>query len=90
MSTNFYLTHDRPDALITVAIEVFDLLGRPVWTSTMTGMSDTLRSFPVTWNLTDRAGRRVNRGIYLYRASITDPEGHTSATETRRIAVTGR
>lgn len=89
VSTNFYLTHDRPDALVTVTIEVFNLLGRPVWSTTMTGMSDTLRSFPVNWNLTDKAGRRVSRGIYLYRASITDPDGITSATETRRIAVTG-
>lgn len=88
VSTNFYLTHDRPDALITVSIEVFDLLGRPVWTSTMTGMSDTLRSFPVNWDLTDKAGRRIGRGIYLYRASITDSDGFSSATETRRIAVT--
>ncbi|MBD5214324.1 MAG: type IX secretion system sortase PorU [Bacteroidales bacterium] len=88
VSTNFYLTHDRPDALITVDIEVFDLLGRPIWSSTSTGMSDTLRSFPVNWNLTDKAGRRVGRGIYLYRARITDSEGNTSATETRRIAVT--
>ncbi|MDE6802478.1 MAG: hypothetical protein K2J06_06900, partial [Muribaculaceae bacterium] len=77
-----------PDALITVDIEVFDLLGRPIWSSTSTGMSDTLRSFPVNWNLTDKAGRRVGRGIYLYRARITDSEGNTSATETRRIAVT--
>lgn len=90
VSTNFYLTHDRPDALITVNIEVFDLLGRPVWTSTMTGMSDTLRSFPVNWNLTDRSGRRVGRGIYLYRASIAGQDGITSTTETRRIAVTGK
>ncbi len=89
VSTNFYLTHDRPDALVTVTIEVFNLLGRPVWSTTMTGMSDTLRSFPVNWSVTDKAGRRVSRGIYLYRASITDPDGITSGTETRRIAVTG-
>ncbi len=88
VSTNFYLTHDRPDALITVSVEVFDLLGRPVWSSTTTGMSDTLRSFPVNWTLTDRTGRRVGRGIYLYRASITDSDGNTSATQTRRLAVT--
>lgn len=87
-STNFYLTHDRPDELITITIEVFNLMGRPIWSTTITGMSDTLRSFPVNWNLTDMAGRRVNRGIYLYRASMTDSDGITSATEARRLAVT--
>lgn len=86
--TRFYLTHDRPDALITVNIEVFNMLGRQVWTTSVNGMSETLRSFPVTWNLTDNAGRRVPRGIYLYRASITTTDGETSSTETRRIAVT--
>lgn len=88
VDTRFYLTHDRPDALITVNIEVFNMLGRPVWSTSVTGMSDMLRSFPVTWNLSDKAGRRVPRGIYLYRASITTSTGETSATKTRRIAVT--
>ncbi|MDE7473430.1 MAG: type IX secretion system sortase PorU [Muribaculaceae bacterium] len=88
--TNLYVTHDRPDALMTVNIEVFNLLGRRVWSSTVSGMSDTLRSFPVTWNLTDEAVRRVGRGIYLYRASITTNDGATSQTETRRIAVTAQ
>lgn len=86
-NTNFYLTHDRPDALITVNIEVFNMLGRPVWSTSINGMSETLRSFPVQWDLTDNSGRRVPRGIYLYRASIT-ADGETSQTETRRLAVT--
>ncbi|MCM1448899.1 MAG: type IX secretion system sortase PorU [Clostridiales bacterium] len=90
VETNFYITHDRPDALITVNIEVFNMLGRRLWSTSVKGMSDTLRSFPVKWNLCDEAGRRVNRGIYLYRASITTATGETSSTRTRRIAVTAQ
>ena len=88
--TNFYVTHDRPDALVTVRIEVMNMLGQPVWESSVRGMSDELRSFPVNWNLTDHAGRRVGRGIYLYRATIVAEGGETSATRAKRIAVTGR
>lgn len=44
-------------------------------------------SYPVKWNLTDNAGRRVPRGIYLYRASI-NADGQQSETVTHRIAVT--
>lgn len=83
---NFYVRHNRPDATVTVTVEVFDMLGRPVWSNTATGRSDMFVSTPMTWDLTDRAGRRVNRGIYIYRASVTtDGEQHTS--ESRRLAV---
>ncbi len=89
--TSFYVTHDRPDSRITVSIEVFNMLGKTVWTTSISGMSDTLRSFPINWDLTDNAGHRVPRGIYLYRASVTSAaDGITSGTRTRRIAVTAR
>lgn len=85
---NFYLSHDRPDSNIEVTVTVYNLLGKPVWSSTTSGRSDMYLSFPVTWNLTDEAGRRVNRGIYLYRASVK-ADGIESSTKTKRIAVTG-
>jgi hypothetical protein len=75
--------------MVTVAVTVYDLLGRPVWTGSQTGMSDMFTSVPVTWNLTDNAGRRVNRGIYIYRASITTDD-ETFETASRRIAVTAQ
>lgn len=83
---NFYLRHDRPDAMITVTITVYNMLGQTVWTQTRTGRSDLFLSMPITWNLTDGTGRRVGRGIYLYNASVT-ADGSTSATMAKRIAV---
>lgn len=85
---NFYLKHDQPDGIVTVTISVYNLMGRPVWSETQTGMSDMFTSVPVTWDLTDAAGRRVGRGIYVYRASITT-DNETFETASRRIAVTG-
>lgn len=85
---NFYLSHDRPDANIEVTITVFNLLGKPIWSSTTSGRSDMYLSFPITWNLTDQAGSRVSRGVYLYQASVK-ADGIESATKTKRIAVTG-
>lgn len=87
--TSFYITHDRPDSRITVSLEVFNMLGKQIWSTSVSGMSDTLRSFPISWDLTDNAGHRVPRGIYLYRASIISAaDGIPSATKTKRIAVT--
>lgn len=86
---NFYLSHDQPDNMLTVSVTVYTLTGRPVWTGSASGRSDMFLTVPVTWDLTDSAGRRVGRGIYLYRASVTS-DGKTFETASRRIAVTAR
>lgn len=83
---NFYISHDRPDQMATVTVTVYNLLGHPLWSKTVTGVSDMFTSTPVTWDLTDTAGRRVPRGIYLYRATIT-ADGETYDTGSRRLAV---
>ena len=67
---------------------VYDLMGREQWSGSVTGVSDMQRSTPVTWNLTDKAGRRVPRGIYLYRATVSEPGGEPCECGTKRIAVT--
>lgn len=85
---NFYLSHNRPDAELTVTVEVFALNGRRVWSSTVTNRSDMFTSSPVTWDLCDQGGHRVTRGIYLYRATVTC-EGQTTEAPVRRLAVTG-
>lgn len=86
-SASFYVRHDRPETIMDVTITVYNLLGQPIWTGSAKGMSDNDVSAPVTWNLCDSAGSRVQRGIYLYRASITaDGEKYESASQ--RIAVT--
>lgn len=86
---NFYISHDRPDQMATVTVSVYNMLGHPLWSRTVTGVSDMFNSAPVTWDLTDNSGRRVPRGIYLYRATITT-DGQVFDTGSRRIAVAGR
>ncbi len=86
-SANFYITHDAPDAVATVTITVYNMLGSPVWTRTERGRSDMFTSTPVTWDLRDGTGRRVQRGIYLYSATIS-VDGTSHRTEARKLAVT--
>ena len=88
VETSFYVKHNRPDAVVSVTIEVYDLMGRRVWSATQAGRSDMYTSTPVTWDLTDVSGRRVPRGIYVYRATITT-DGVKEATKAKKLAVTG-
>lgn len=86
---NFYVVHDRPDARLTVTVSVYSLLGRLVWSSSVTGASDMTISAPVRWNLTDMGGNRVGRGIYIYRAEIVG-NGSRSVSKAKKIAVSGQ
>ena len=52
----------------------------------MTGRSDMYKSMPITWDLTDGSGMRVQRGIYIYRATVST-NGGDEASITQRIAV---
>ena len=88
VETAFYVKHNRPDAVVSITIEVYDLMGRLVWSSTQSGRSDMYTSTPVTWDLIDTGGRRVPRGIYVYRATITT-DGIKEATKAKKLAVPG-
>lgn len=83
---NFYVSHNRPDAILTVTLTIYDLMGRTQWSTTSTGRSDMFQSFPITWDLCDLAGRRVNRGIYLYKVAIST-DGEQFESQTKKIAV---
>ena len=84
--TDFLLSHNRPESEIEVEVSVYDLTGRIVWTHREAGSSSWLRQYPIEWNLTDKAGRRVEMGTYLYRAIISTPEGK-EATKSKKIIV---
>lgn len=72
---NFFLRHDRPDATLDVTIAIYNLMGHMVWTSTSTDRSDMFLSAPLRWDLRDMGGRRVQRGIYVYRVTAKGPDG---------------
>lgn len=88
--TLFYVTHDRPDKDLDVEIEVFDLGGRRVWVTSKQVYSDGNMTEPISWDMTTNAGSRIAAGIYIYRASISMPDGEKYTSESRKLAVRGR
>lgn len=86
-STTFLVTHNRPEATVTITIEVFNLMGQRVWSTTQSGRSSMFAAFPITWDLSDYSGSRLARGIYLYKATISN-DGHQESTKTKKLAIT--
>lgn len=90
-STNvvFSVTSDRPLMHMECTIDVFDLMGRKVWSGVHNGRTSADSRIDIPWDLTDANGMRLDRGIYLYRATLDTPDGRT-ATKTKRLAVTAQ
>lgn len=88
-SVVFNIEVDRPNTAIKCLLEVFELSGRRVWSSDTNITSDMNGTMQTRWNLCDAAGRRVPRGIYLYRATVETPEGLYNS-QTKKLAVTAQ
>ncbi len=86
-SVVFNVTTDRALEALECVIEVFDLSGALVWSNSSSNTTGTDASIKFGWDLKDKSGKRVNRGIYLYRATVTSSNG-ASSSKTRKLAVT--
>lgn len=86
-SVTFSIDTDRPLSKLGCLVEVFDIGGRKVWSKRSDSETGSDSSIRMQWNLTDHNGIRVPRGIYLYRATVTSPDG-AETSETRKLAVT--
>ena len=77
-STSFRIIHDRTGSPLDVAIDLYDLSGRHLWTHSET---DTPASGELTvdWDLTIDGGRRLGTGVYIYRVrASSDGSGYAS------------
>lgn len=84
-TTTFVINTNRPGAACNVGLEVFDYMGRRVWsysdcTSSSTGL------FTVPWNLSSGDGGRLGTGIYLYRATLQCDDSK-QVTQSQKIVV---
>lgn len=88
-SVTFTVMHDRMLENSECEVSVYDLSGRRLWSGKMDGNDDMTAGTSMKWNLTDGSGRRVPRGIYLYRAVLTGDNG-VSVSKTKKLAVTAQ
>ena len=84
----FTIKTDMSTEEIESGIEIFSLNGDKVWESfdNAAGVDNGVET--LDWNLCDMAGRRVSRGIYIYRATVVTKEGRQTS-KSKKIAVGG-
>jgi hypothetical protein len=84
--TNISAEHNRPDIDLEITISIFDLSGRVIRIIKTTGFTEGYRLSPVVWDGNDEGGKRVGKGIYLYRVAVSAGKGER-ATATGRLII---
>lgn len=76
--TDFYFEHNRPCNTLTAQVQVFTVGGRLVKTIQRDLQCEGTRSEPLAWDGLDDEGDKLGRGVYVYRLSITTPDGESA------------
>ncbi|MGV3530442.1 MAG: type IX secretion system sortase PorU [Flavisolibacter sp.] len=76
--TAFWFEHNRPGEPLQVKIEIFTVTGKLINPLTQTINNAGNRSGDIEWNGEDDYGRRIGRGVYLYRLRVTAVDGKTA------------
>lgn len=87
-STTFLLSYDRPGSVCQFTIEVFDFVGRLLWSYTTEGSSPN-GLYAVPWNLCTGSGMPLGSGVYLYRARIKCDDS-SETTKSQKIIINRR
>lgn len=83
----FELTHDRPQSVLKVTVEVFGFHGQLLWSSAAAEVADGML-FRLEWNGAGQGGQPLPAGVYLARARLASGSSET-VTRTIKIVVIG-
>lgn len=80
------VSSDRALCTLECSFECFSLAGELLWSLDRKAYSGSDSSFSYVWDLNDSNGRRLPRGIYILRTSVTSDDGLTTS-QSKKIAI---
>ncbi len=80
-ATTFSFEHNQPGIDLNVVIDIFDLTGRKVdeIKNSINNAGDRIIS--IQWNGSNENGRKMMRGVYIYRIIVSSTNGVATATQ---------
>jgi hypothetical protein len=79
--TDFVYTHNSPDMVHEVVLEVFDLMGRLVYRNDYSQYEGGFVSNPIHWDFRSSLGADIGAGVYPYRLQVTTDLGTSSINQ---------
>lgn len=83
--TSFRITHDRIGSEMNVMLDIFDMAGRHLWTTSESGTA-TDNTMTIDWDLTVGNGHRLGTGVYIYRVRLSC-EGSSYASKAKKLVI---
>ena len=78
---NIVVSHDRPETVLKMTVEIFDIAGRKIWSFSQSTVNNN------SWDLIANNGQKVRSGLYLYRVSIKTTNGDISSKTNKMLIV---
>ena len=86
--TAFWFEHNYPSTDLYVKIELFTLTGKLIKTISQTINTPGNRSNEIEWDGRDEYGKKIGRGVYLYRLRVKTIDGKTADKWERLVVLT--
>lgn len=83
--TYFSFLHGDKSEEVTVGIEIYDLMGRRVAELREHTVATAGVVPPIYWDGRGGNGHRLSSGVYVYRLSVTDPQGKVRTVAQRLV-----
>ena len=74
---SFSVEQNQQDAVLDIVLQIFDNIGRRVYTRQKQILSEGKSVKGLEWNGTNQAGSPVNSGIYFYQILVGDSEAYS-------------
>ena len=79
------LTHHGEDGPLKVELEVFDVLGRMISSSSQTVEVIDNQVEPIRWNVNENTSGQLRAGVYCYRLTLTDAKGRQRSVNQKML-----
>ncbi len=86
-ATDFVFEHNQAGKLLKVRIDIYKLDGQRVKTLREEITPGGFSSGRIHWNCTTDTGKKLGRGIYIYQAEVTAPDGQMKVLRNKLVFI---
>ncbi len=86
-ATDFVFQHNQAGKLLKVRLDIYQLDGRRMKTIREEITPSGFGSGRIHWDCTNDAGKKIGRGIYVYRLQVTAPDGQVKYLHNKLVFI---